>query len=574
MVIFTKLTYRNFLGAGNAPVVIQLDRNRTTLVMGINGSGKSSGLLDGLTFGLFGKPFRSIKKAQLINTINLKKCLVEVEFSIGTKEYVIKRGIKPDVFEIWVDGNLLDQVADIREHQRMLEEQILHMNFRTFNQVVLLSVANFKPFMQLDAADRRAVIEDILDIGVFSDMNDTLKKKVSVLREMTKTIDGNIDVQRQKVEVQKKYVETLSLDQEAKQKEIAESIASASSNIDELEVKITLHTSVIDLLSATIEDESAVKTKWKKLYPITLPLQGKLDSLKETIKFYSDNEHCPTCSQSIDVILKEQQIEYNHNKLNEVSVAIEKLQSQLDDIAVREKDIAEIKKKINQESTSIQTINNQIISEQNYIKRLNNELNGISKSTGNITQEKEKVKDLAEAAMNLVRQKSELSEKKQYFDIAATLLKDSGIKTKIIDQYVPVINKLINKYLGSMDTWISFNLDSEFNETIKSRYRDTFSYASFSEGEKQRIDLAILFTWRTIAKMKNSVSCNLLVFDEILDKCLDGTGTEQVVQLLETLGEGTNVFVISHKVAELQDKFHSSIKFEKVNNFSQIVSPT
>jgi DNA repair exonuclease SbcCD ATPase subunit len=313
-----------------------------------------------------------------------------------------------------------------------------------------------------------------------------------------------------------------------------------------------------------------VSAKWTKLYPFTVPLQGKLDALKETIEFYSENEHCPTCTQPINPEFKDDQISTTQTKLIEATNAIEKLQSQLDSIKQRELEIAEIKKKINLESVAIQTINNQIISEQTYIKRLNTELNNISKSTGNIDQERDKIKDLAAAAMNLVRQKSELSEKKQYYDIATTLLKDSGIKTKIIDQYVPVMNKLINKYLGAMDTWISFNLDSEFNETIKSRHRDTFSYASFSEGEKQRIDLAILFTWRTIAKMKNSVSCNLLVFDEILDKCLDGNGTDQVVSLLDTLGEGTNVFVISHKVAELQDKFHSTLKFEKVNNFSQL----
>jgi DNA repair exonuclease SbcCD ATPase subunit len=570
MIIFKKLKYCNFLGAGNSPIEIILNKNRTTLVIGTNGSGKSSGLLDGLTFALFGKPFRSIKKAQLINTINLKKCLVEVEFSIGTKEYIVKRGIKPDVFEIWIDGKLMDQVADVREHQRMLEEQILHMNFRTFNQVVLLSVSNFKPFMQLDTSDRRAVIEDILDIGVFSDMNDALKKRISVLKETTKTIDGNIEVQKQKVELQKKYVETLSLDHVVKQNELINAIDVATKQIDELESKIIPHTTAIEEFSDMISDESVVSAKWTKLYPFTVPLQGKLDALKETIEFYSENEHCPTCTQPINPEFKDDQISTTQTKLIEATNAIEKLQSQLDSIKQRELEIAEIKKKINLESVAIQTINNQIISEQTYIKRLNTELNNISKSTGNIDQERDKIKDLAAAAMNLVRQKSELSEKKQYYDIATTLLKDSGIKTKIIDQYVPVMNKLINKYLGAMDTWISFNLDSEFNETIKSRHRDTFSYASFSEGEKQRIDLAILFTWRTIAKMKNSVSCNLLVFDEILDKCLDGNGTDQVVSLLDTLGEGTNVFVISHKVAELQDKFHSTLKFEKVNNFSQL----
>lgn len=571
MIIFKTLQYKNFLGAGNSPITIQLNRSKTTLIIGSNGSGKSSGILDGITFALFNKPFRDIKREQLINTINLKQCFVEITFSIGTKEYIVRRGIKPDVFEILCDGVLIKRIASAREYQAMLEDQILHMNYKTFVQVVLLSVANFKPFMQLEAKERRDVIEDILDIKIFSAMNSILKDKASTLKQLVTAIDGNIDVQKQKLEIQKKYVETLCTDMQEKEKSLLKEISDANENILAFDEKIEFHERNVASLQDTINDEPAITGKKAKLSPITRPLHAKLATLKETLAFYSDTDICPTCTQSIGDDIKQAQLDHNTAKISEVTIAIDQLQAQLDNITAREREIYAVKENINRENREIQALNNQIIAEQNYIRKINNELASIGKNTGNIEQEQQKVKELAEGALNLVRQKSELSESKQFNDIAATLLKDSGIKTKIIEQYLPVINKLINKYLASMDTWISFHLDAEFNETIKSRYRDTFSYASFSEGEKQRIDLAILFTWRTIAKMKNSVSCNLLVFDEILDKALDTQGTEFVVQLLDTLGESSNVFVISHKVTELQDKFRSIIKFEKVNNFSQIV---
>lgn len=572
MIIFKTIKYQNFLGAGNAAIEIQLNKSKTTLVTGKNGSGKSSGLLDGITFGLFGKPFRDIKKNQLINTINGKKCLVQITFSIGTKEYLVKRGIKPDVFEIHIDGKLLDQVAGVVEYQKILEEQILQMNLRTFKQVVLLSVANFKPFMQLDAKERRLVIEDILDINIFSLMNDALKKRVSVLQESIRTVDNSIDVHKQKIEVQKRYVDTLCVDKQAKEEELTNEIAGANKKIDELESQIETHNKEIEELLGTISDADTISAKITKLTPIASPLQGKLDTLKKKIEFYSATEVCPTCSQDIDDSVKKKKVEDYEKKIEEVNTAIDKLQAQLDDIRKREGEIVQVKRTIATTQQKIQSINNTIIAEQQYIRRLNNELNGLIKSTGNIEQEKAKIKELSESAMVCVKQKSELSETKQYYDIASTLLKDSGIKTKIIDQYVPIINKLINRYLDLMGVWINFTLDSEFNETIKSRYRDTFTYSSFSEGEKQRIDLAILFTWRMIAKMKNSVSTNLLVMDEIVDKCLDHAGVESVAQILESLGDGTNVFVISHKVEELQDKFTSTLSFDKVNNFSQIVS--
>lgn len=569
-IIFEKLRYKNFLGAGNSPIEIQLDRSKSTLIIGSNGSGKSSGVLDGIHFALFGKPFRDIKKNQLINTINNKQCVVEIWFSIGSKKYRVVRGIKPDVFEIYCDSKIVEQVADARDHQRMLEEQILHMNSRTFSQVVLLSVANFKPFMQLDAKDRRDVIEDILDIRVFSAMNQVLKEKNSTLREHVNTVENNIEVNRQKIDIQRKYIETLNSDQEAKERELTALIESATKNISDLESRIEDHAAAIEDLDTKITDDAAVRQKRNSLSPILVPLKARVSRLEETIEFYASNSSCPTCLQDIDSAIKDQQTATTRDKMTEVLSAVEKLNAQLEAIQIRESEILEVKRLIATETTAIQQINSQIIAEQTYIRKLNNELNSISKLTGSIDAEKDKLSDLSSGMDNLIRQKSELSQRKQYLDIAGTLLKDSGIKTRIIEQYLPVINKLINKYLEVMGVWISFHLDGEFKETIKARYRDTFTYNSFSEGEKQRIDLAILFTWRTIAKMKNSVSSNLLVMDEILDKCLDFDGVEQVVQLLDTLGEGTNIFVISHKVDLLYDKFHSTLAFEKHNNFSQI----
>lgn len=573
MIIFRKIKYKNLMGVGNSPVEILLDKSKTTLIVGEMGSGKSS-ILDSISLGLFGKPFRAIKKNQLINTINGKHCVVEIWFDIGPKKYYVRRGIKPDIFEIQCDGVLIEQVADARQHQRVLEDQILQMTPRTFNQVVLLSTTNFRPFMQLDAKDRREVIEDILDIHVFSAMNQVLAKKNTSLKENISIINGNIEVQRQKVEIQKKYIETLNLDQEAKKNELISLVDASTNKITQLEKIVAGYTDEINSLDSTITDAPEVKQKRTKLSPILSPLQTRIGKLEDNIAFYEQTNVCPSCHQEIEPHIKETHITTTTNKIEEIKGAINKLSAQLDDIRTRELEINTVMQKIYELTNNVQTINNQIIAEQNYIRKLNSELNGITKITGSIDSERETLHNMTEGTSNLILQKSALSESKQYLDIAATLLKDSGIKTKIIEQYLPMMNKFINRYLEVMELWVSFHLDGEFNETIKSRYRDSFTYDSFSEGEKQRIDLAILFTWRAIAKMKNSVSCNLLFFDEVVDKSLSVAGTEYVVQLLDSLGADTNVFVISHKVQELQEKFQSVIKFEKVNNFSQLAVTT
>ena len=568
-ITFKKITYKNIMSVGNAPIEISLDRSPTTLIIGKNGASKST-LIESLSFVLFGKPFRSIKKGQLVNSINKKHCLVEIWFSAGNKNYRVKRGIKPDIFEIYCEDKLIDQVSDARDYQRKLEQEILHMNFKTFSQVVILSISNFKPFMQLETKDRREVIEDILDIKIFGEMNKVLSNRVKSLKEKISTVDGSISINMQKIELQKNYIETLNQDKESKRKELEDAVVEANQKIATLEETIKQYSDNINDLEATITDETSLKKKRDELSPVSVKLRSKLSSLQDLVDFYENNDVCPTCSQQIDDGVKHTHVEQNSQKIGEVRAGLDKLNSIIEKIVSRENEISEIRNQIRIEYNAVQTINSQIIAEQQYIRRLNNEIISITKVNDNIDKEKDKLKDLKISGKELLKEKSELSESKQYLDIAATLLKDSGIKTKIIDQYLPVINTLINKYLAIMDTWISFHLDGEFNETIKSRYRDDFTYFSFSEGEKQRIDLAILFTWRTIAKMKNSVSCNLLIMDEVADKALDFEGVDYLVKLLHTLGEGTNTFVISHKVDLLYDKLHSVIEFEKVRNFSQI----
>ena len=571
MIIFEHMRYKNMMGAGAAWIEIQLNAHKTTLVIGHNGSGKSS-FMDCLTFALFGKPFRDIKKAQLINTINGKQAVVEVRFTIGTKKYLVRRGIKPDLFEIYQDDKLIDQPGSARDYQLILEDQILRLNHKTFIQVVLLSVANFKPFMQLDTQLRREIIEDILDIKIFSEMNGILKQRASTLKEQLRDVEASIDLQRQKIEVQEKYVATLKQDRTSKVDSLQQLIAEAEQLSIEYSQRIDEHTTRSTELYDSIADQEQTQARKTKLQGIAQQINSKLSTLNETIAFYKETEQCPTCKQHIDDVSRQQQISENEAKSTEMLAGIEKLQSQLATLNEREAEIAGVVSQINVITQEIHRLNSSIMGNQSYIKRLHSEIATLQSNQGDLAAEEVKIKELAEGALHLVKQKAALSETKQYQDIAATLLKDSGIKTKIIAQYLPVINKLINMYLAKMDTWIHFYLDEEFNETIKSRYRDTFTYNSFSEGEKQRIDLAILFTWRTIAKMKNSVNCNLLIFDEILDRALDLAGTEHVTNLLDTLGEGTNVFVISHRVEQLQDKFTKVLQFQKVNNFSQIVT--
>lgn len=569
MILFEKVKWRNLLSTGNSPTEIQLNRTSTTLIIGENGAGKST-ILDAICFALFNKGFRDISKPQLINSINQKNLEVELDFSIGNKQYKVIRGHKPAKFEIWLNGQQMNQQADNRDFQKYLEEHILKLNYKSFTQIVILGSASFTPFMQLPPSHRREIIEDILDIRIFSTMNVLLKEKARQLADNIKVLDNDLTVQKERVKLQDEYIRNLQVDQQKRHDELQALIDTAATEIDFSNSAIVGLEGQIARLQETILDADVINNKALKLSDLQRKLTDRITKMQSEIAFYHDNDNCPTCQQGLPHEMKTEAIESQTAKLNEVQQALIDLETNITEIQTRQTEIAAINKTIAGHNQEIIAANNTIIANQRYIQKLQTEQSTLTTNTYSIDDERLKLKTLAKEVVNLTQQKSKLSEEKYYQEIAASLLKDTGIKTKVIRQYLPVINKLVNKYLTAMDFFVHFELDETFNETIKSRHRDEFSYASFSEGEKQRIDLALVFTWRTIAKMKNSANTNLLLLDEVFDSSLDGNGTEYLMSLLNTLGEETNVFVISHKGDILFDKFRSVIKFEKHQNFSRI----
>jgi DNA repair exonuclease SbcCD ATPase subunit len=569
MIQFKKISWKNFLSTGNTPNTVLLNKSTSTLIVGKNGEGKST-ILDALCFSLFGKPFRNINKPQLINSINQKQCLVEVEFSIGIKEYKIIRGIKPNIFEIWCDGEMLNQDAASKDYQKVLEQQVLKLNYKTFTQVVILGSASFVPFMQLPSHQRREVIEDILDIQIFSVMNQILKEKMQNTKDEIVRIESEISNAKVKVESQQTLVKTIS---EAK----SDTIKSIQSKIDQNRSTVTsTQDAIVSLvgeitsLKSQIDNKDKVSTDIAKAKTLKDKLVNKIETCEHDTEFFSDHDVCPSCSQAITedyktTILKDlnTKIADNNAKVDEMSAVLSKLNEQLSNI----NDVVD---KITDKNIEVSTKNTTITLLNKQISDLELEMSSHRADTANVDEEKRKMKELAKLALELIGKKTELSEQRQIQEVSSALLKDTGIKTAIIKEYLPTMNKLINKYLQLMDFFVSFELDETFTEKIRSRHRDEFTYASFSEGEKMRIDLAILFTWRQIAKMKNSVNTNLLILDEIFDSSLDVAGTDYFLHLMGTLGENTNVFVISHKGDQLFDKFRSVIKFEKRNDFSVI----
>jgi DNA repair exonuclease SbcCD ATPase subunit len=569
MITFSKVRWKNLLSTGNFFTEIDLVRSQNTLIIGNNGSGKST-ILDALTFGLFGKPYRKINKPQLPNSINEKDCVVEVEFSIGQKNYRVVRGIKPNIFEIYVDGKLLNQDAASRDYQEVLEKSILKLNYKSFTQIVILGSASFTPFMQLSAADRRAIIEDLLDIQIFSSMNTLLKQRLLSVKDESTQIKYDIDLAEEKIKMQLQNIEEhkKNVEYEIKKKvdEIVESEQQANVLLEEIE-KIQ---KVIDELSSDIEDKQSIEIKNKKLIQLESKIETNISKIIKDIEFYHDNDNCPTCKQIISEEYKNQQIEERKSKSEEQKVGLQKIQEEILSVNSRINEIYEISKKIVNNNSEIVKHNSSLLAINKYIAKLNSEIDSISnRKNGNVVNE-DRLKELTDNLDRLKDKMERLSNDKQYLDFAANLLKDTGIKTRIIKQYLPIINKLINKYLTAMDSFINFNLNENFEESIKSRHRDDFSYHNFSEGEKMRIDLAILFTWRQIAKLKNSTNTNLLILDEVFDSSLDVGGTEEFLKLMYDIGNDTNVFVISHKGDQLFDKFRSVIRFEKKNNFSRI----
>jgi DNA repair exonuclease SbcCD ATPase subunit len=569
MIIFSKCRWKNFLSTGNSFTEIDLTRSTNTLIVGHNGAGKSS-ILDALTFGLFGKPFRKINKPQLVNSINNANTVVEIEFSIGKKQYKIIRGIKPNVFEIYCDSILVNQDAKVKDYQEHLEKFILKLNYKSFTQVVILGSASFVPFMQLSPADRRSIIEDLLDIQIFSSMNTIVKNRISTIKDEQKTVEYNTKLINEKITLQKQNIEEHKKNHLVEIDKKSKEITDNGAYLKKVAKDIALIQKHNQQLSDQIADKSAVASRNTKLLTLQSKFGDSVKKLNKEISFYENNDNCPTCQQTIAEETKDKHVTEKQLKITEIGTATTKLEEEIVNVCKRLDEIDNIQKHITAHNSEVIKLNTQVTSINAFNAKLLKEIEELKSRTSSNENDDEKLKTLNLELQESTALAEKLSMDKHYHEYAASLLKDTGIKTKIIKQYLPVMNKLINKYLTAMDFFVNFNLNESFEETIKSRHRDEFSYASFSEGEKMRIDLALLFTWRQIAKMKNSVSTNLLVLDEVFDSSLDGVGTEEFLKLLNSLDTNTNVFVISHKGDQLFDKFRSIIKFTKKNNFSQI----
>lgn len=571
MITFTKIRWKNILSTGNAFTEIDLTRSTNTLIVGQNGAGKST-ILDAFTFVLFGKPFRKINKPNLLNSINQSNGVVEVEFTIGKREYKVIRGLKPNVFEIFCDKVLLNQDAKSKDYQEHLEKFILKLNYKSFTQVVILGSASFVPFMQLSAADRRTIIEDLLDIGIFSSMNSVVKNQLSELKDKQKDVDYEMRLVAEKIKIQKQNIEDHKKNSAAEIAKKREEIASNGIEIIKLKEDIAKIEKHVDIMLDSLKDRASTEQKSKKMIQIEAKFDSNKSKVEKEIEFYQNNDDCPTCHQSIHEDHKTKSITEKKEKLSEIEKATELLMIEIEKTNKRLDEITKTQESVRNHNSEIVKLNTQFKSLNTYNEKLLNEITQIEKNTVSFETDNTKLKELKVLLEGHVRDAKQYAEDKQYYEFASVLLKDTGIKTKIIKQYLPVMNKLINKYLTAMDFFVNFNLDENFEETIKSRHRDEFSYASFSEGEKQKIDMALLLTWRQVAKMKNSTNTNILILDEIFDSSLDASSVELLMGLLKELSSQTNVFVISHKGDQLFDKFHSVIKFIKKNNFSIIES--
>ena len=569
MIIFKKVSWRNFLSTGDSPTTVLLDRSSTTLIIGENGSGKST-ILDALTFALFGKPFRNINKSQLVNTINEKGLLVEIDFSIGNKNFTVRRGIKPNKFEILQEGKLIDQLANNRDYQDYLEKVILKLNYKSFTQIVVLGNSSFEPFMQLKQSDRRTIVEDLLDIQIFSSMNGILKSKNSELKNDMGTLEIEKSLYKQKIEVQEDYIKRLKEDSQSiisqKEKEIKQFESNRKTATNTM---VALNTK-IGTLGQRMINENSVKKKSSDYEKVQSQIELKLHNAEKELSFYQTTSTCSTCKQVIDDDFKKEKLIDISKKIDDKKDGLDKLQTEIDSLEKTLKEYREIGKSIVEKNKELVVVQSKIDSFGDNIERAQKEINTLKNKKKEDSSVEKELKILKENLEQSLKDYSELSDRKKLHEYAHELLRDSGIKTKIIRQYVPIINKYVNKYLNELDFLINFSIDENFNETIQSQYRDEFSYSSFSEGEKMRIDLALLFTWRMVAKLKNSVNTNLLILDEVFDSSLDAEGTDSFLKIINTLDANTNVFVISHKGEILFDKFISTIKFAKEKQFSKI----
>ena len=567
LITFKYVRWKNFLSTGNNFTEIQLDRSPTTLIIGENGAGKST-ILDALCFGLFNKPFRNISKKQLVNSVNNGSTVVEVEFNVSGKDVKVVRSIKPNKFEVYVNDNMINQDANARDYQKYLEQQIMGLNYRSFTQVVILGSSTFVPFMQLSTKARREVVEDILDIKIFSLMNFLLKGKTKQINEELRDVEYQFDLTKDKITLQQKFIKEVVENKSSIISEHKQKIFDNKSTIDFKTDDIKALELEKDELSIDAEEKLKLEQKIQQLSKTEAALTNKRKHHEQQIQFFSESDECPTCTQQIDATTKSEKIELATSKIGEIGTAlgdVEKLENEGRD---RLNQILIDLETIRQKDVEVAKIRSSIRELESFNEKLAKDIETYEK--GSVSDDdKEKLAKLKGQLELIDEQKGKLKEDQFYNNVARELLQDSGIKTKIVKQYLPIMNKLVNTYLSSMDFFVQFHLDENFNETIKSRFRDEFSYASFSEGEKMRIDLALLFTWRAIAKMKNSTNTNLLILDEIFDSSLDGTGTDDFLKILNTFHD-QNVFVISHKQDMLFDKFRSVLKFEKVKNFSRI----
>ena len=566
MITFKKIRWKNFLSTGNQWTEVLLDEHKNTMIIGTNGAGKST-ILDALTFSLFNKPFRKINKPQLVNSVNEKDCQVEVEFDIKNKEYKIVRGLKPAKFEIWIDGELQDQDASAVDQQKKLEQNILKLNFKSFTQIVILGSSTFVPFMQLPTAHRREVIEDLLDIKIFSSMNVLIKDKIRSIREETRTLELKRDSLKDKLKMQKEFIEQIEQSSKNDIKEKKEQIKNIA---EEANKYIITNTRLVEEIDDLERVNVWTPDTLKKLTSLRTKIQTKRETVNEETVFFNDHSVCPTCTQSIEE-------EFRLNRIGTLNASIEKLNEGLTDLDSKIEEEEKRESQYNELSKEVTSLNNEVSQNtvrvsglQRQCRNLESEIQRITDQLANRNSEHEKLNDFNETLQGVYEDLATKTESVQNHDFAYSLLKDGGVKTKIIKQYLPLINKQVNRYLQLMDFFINFQLDEEFNESVQSPIHDNFSYASFSEGEKMRIDLALLFTWREVAAFKNSVSTNLLIMDEVFDSSLDGLGTEEFLKIIRYVISNANVFIISHKES-LFDKFENVLRFEKVKGFSRKV---
>jgi len=569
MITFQKIKWKNFLSTGNNWTEIDFQKYNTNLIIGTNGSGKST-MLDALTFGLFNKPFRKIKKSQLINTTNERDCMVEINFSVNSRDYIIRRGIKPNIFDIEVNGTLLHKEADDRINQKILEETILKVNYKSFTQIVILGSTNFVPFMQLSCPNRRDVIEDLLDIRIFSAMNGLIKERIRLQKEQVRSLDLKKDNLKDKMSMQENFIKELKDQGKSNIKSSKGKIVTLSLESDTHMQKNSSIELDIDKLIKEQEEVTGASEKLKKLNNLKGKITQKVSTITKEHKFFTDNTVCPTCSQNIEEEFRLNRITDVQDKAKELKKGYQDLEETIKLESERERHFTKLSKEITKLNNDISQNNTRISLNQRQIRELENEVQKITEQFKNRNIEHEKLAEFNENLKKIFEDLSSRKEEITHYDFAYSLLRDDGVKTKIIKKYLPFINQQVNRYLQLMDFYINFTLDEEFNETVKSPIHEDFSYSSFSEGEKMRIDLALLFTWREVARVKNSVNTNLLIMDEVFDSSLDGFGTDEFIKIIKFVIKDANIFVISHK-SDLHDKFDNVVKFDKIKGFSRMV---